>query len=100
MLYRIWQGKAVVANIAIPLLWLLYMEYTESERKNIYWIAIIIAVAGANVLSSMAVPLMPITLASLTIAYYIRDRKIKDFVKSMISVIPCALCAILYLILK
>lgn len=100
LLYRIWQGKAMVANIAIPLLWLLYLEYSKSGRKNIYWIAIIIAMAGANVLSSMAVPIMSITLFSLTLAYFIKDRKITDFLKSAVSVIPCMICAILFLILK
>lgn len=100
LLYRIWQGKAMVANVAIPLLWLLYLEYSKSGRKNMYWIAIIIVMTGANVLSSMAVPIMSITLFSLTLAYFIKDKKIIDFLKSAVSVIPCMICAILFLILK
>ena len=100
LLYRIWQGKAMVANVAVPLLWLLYLEYSKSGRKNIYWLSLIIIMAGANVLSSMAVPIMSITLFSLTLAYFIKDKKITDFLKSAVSVIPCIICAILFLILK
>ncbi len=100
LLYRIWQGKAILANIIIPLLWLLYMDYSNEGRKNIYWFAIILTVAGANLLSSMSIVLPPLTLLALTIAYFIKDRKLSDFPKSAVSILPSAICGLIYLILK
>ena len=99
LLYRTWQGKSLVANITVPMLWLTYLDYSKNYRKNIYWITIIITMFASNLFSSMAVPLMPITLFALTVVYYIKDRKISDFLKSLVSVLPCLLCGILYLIL-
>ena len=89
LLYRSWQGKSLLANIAIPTLWLLYSEYSKNERKNIYWIAIIITILGACVLTTMSVVIMSITLLALTIVFSIKDKKITDFLKSLISVSPC-----------
>lgn len=100
LLYRVWQGKALLANFAIPMLWLLYLEYSKSERKNIYWFAIILIMGGSTLLTSMSAALMPVTLGTLVIAYYVKDRKISDIFKGIISVIPCVILGLAYILLK
>lgn len=100
LLYRIWQGKAILSSIAIPLLWLLYLEYIKSERENVYWIAIIIIMMGSVLLTSMSVPIMSIALFALTLAFFKKENIVKDMLKSAVSVLPCVICGILFLILK
>ena len=97
LLYRIWQGKSILANLIIPFIWLIFMKYINKEEKYYYWIILFITLWGANLLSSMSLSVCCIEVGILSLIYTIRDKKISYLLKSLICMIPSITYGIIYL---
>ena len=97
---RIWQGKAFLANIIIPLIWYFVITTMEEDHSILDFCVLLLVMISACLVSSMGVPLAPITLMSLIMVYVIRDRKIHYLFKYFIPCIPCVICGIVYLFLQ
>lgn len=116
-LVRLWQGKAILGNLIIPALIVIYDSFIQGETKLPYWISVFITMWASCLVSTMGFALAPIMIASLTIIYWLRAINIswpikKELVgksivnllnigiKSIICCIPNFVYAIMYAIMK
>lgn len=97
LLYRVWQGKSILANVTLPFIWYVFMEYIGKENSIFGWIALFIALGGSIALSSMALILPVITILVLMVIYAIKDKKIIYIVSILICCIPCVIVGVVYL---
>lgn len=100
LLYRVWQGKAILANIVIPFIWLLFIKYINKDEKIFYWFVLLVTLWGADLVSSMALSLGTITASLLAIIFGIKDKKPSYLFKTAICFIPSIVYGIMYLTLK
>lgn len=88
LLFRIWQGKATLCNIFVPLTIYMFMQAVEYKKwKN--WLCLGLCVIAATMVSSMGVFLIPVLLGtmSLIVAVVQKNRKQMKYVAACI--IPC-----------
>ncbi len=96
LLFRIWQGKAILANIIIPAIWLLVIKAEENEFKLIDFILLLILNFAGCFTTTMGIALAPIT-TMLTIFILeiskINFKNLKEF-KIFKSIKNLSLCLI------
>lgn len=78
LLFRIWQGKAVLANILIPAMWLVYLIAKECDYKFINYLLITITVLAGIFTTTLGIALMPLSLMVLTIVDEFTKINFKD----------------------
>lgn len=88
MLVRVWQGKAVLCSILIPLAVYFFSCCAEEGGKK-YWLGEFLTVLSATMVSSMGVFLMPVLLGALSATDLIMRRSLKNSVRAAICIIPC-----------
>ena len=98
--YRSWQGKALIGNFIIPVVWLLHMYCMENNKKVIYWLIFLSAMISSVFTTSMGVYLVPIEVGLLNLISMIQNRKLGMFIKSIVCLIPQVIVGVLYIILK
>lgn len=98
-LFRIWQGKAVIANIILPSIW--YWYWLSSQKgQSLEMIMMLIIMTAACLPSSMGVILAPLTLITLAFVSTIKNKDTKYLWKYTLTCVPCIACGMIYLILK
>ncbi len=100
MFVRIWQGKALLANLVLPFLYVIYNLFVESEGSIITWLGILFTILAACLVSSMGFALAPVLLVALTISYFFREKKISYVFKSAVCCIPVLIYIGMYLSAK
>ena len=108
---RTWQGKSVLANIAIPAAFYLLLRicaYTESEQTNAEkkygttlasLAAVLFAVNLVGALaSSLGLLLLAIMEGVLLLVIAVRNRKMSILPAGVISMIPCAVYMLIYIL--
>ena len=115
MLFRLWQGKALLGNLIIPSLINFYLMFVKSENEVTYWIILLLIMWSSCLVSTMGFALAPIMLFALTISFLVsgltelkekgnnRNSLIKILklaIMSSICVIPNAIYSVLYIFLK
>lgn len=104
LLFRIWQGKAVLANIIIPAVWLMFIIAEENDFKFGSCILLFITILGGVFTTTMGIALPPIVLMSLSLIYEISKVKYKDLtnkenlarIKNLAICCICCIPAIVY----
>ena len=99
LLFRIWQGKAVLGNIIIPCVWLLFIKALKNNFDIISCILLGMIIFAGVLTTSMGIGLPAITLLSLAVIFAFKDKEISYVVKSGICCIPCIVYFILYVII-
>jgi hypothetical protein len=99
-LFRLWQGKAIIANICIPLVIYWYWVSAEEKMKFLPMLMMFIIILASCLPSSMGVVLIPLTVFTLAIVSSIKNKKVDYLWKYAITCIPCILCGIIYCLLK
>lgn len=89
LLFRIWQGKSILANIIIPGVWLFYLLGKENDFKLINYIMIFILILAGCLTTTMGIALPPLSLILLVIADEIskmfqKDKKVTKQTKHLI----------------
>ena len=97
LLFRIWQGKSMLANVFIPALLLYAAEAMSQARVSRKWIIPPIAVLGGCLASSMAVALLPVLLGLLSVVYSVLHRRVTPMILSLLTLIPCIVMGIIYI---
>lgn len=99
LLLRIWQGKAVLCNIMIPLTIYFFIKSVETGKRN--WFLLFMCVIAGTMVSSMGVFLLPILLAVMSLVTAIQYKKIKQMFYSAVCVLPCVIeFGIFYFVLR
>lgn len=100
LLGRAWQGKSLLANIILPFIMYIFLEYVGEENDRFYWILLFITLWAGDLLSSMALFLPVIACSILVILYAIKDRKINYILKFILCCLPNLVYGIIFLFIK
>ncbi len=100
LLMRIWQGKAMLANIWIPAILFIFYDCISDNENKIAWIFLFITMLSSCLLTQMSLALAPMTLGIISLVFAIREKKISYIIKSGICCLPCITYMIMYLIIK
>lgn len=100
-LIRIWQGKALLASMILPLIILLFIKAEENNYKFNYCLLLFIAILAGNLTTTMGIALPPMELMLLAIVYEISKLNFKKskeekigFGKAIINLTKCLICCI------
>ena len=106
LLFRIWQGKAVLANIIIPVIWLLLLKAEDNDFKFINFLLLFIANLAGDFTTTMGIALVPITV--MVVAFVLEIYKfnfrngilktIKNLSLCLASCIPSIVYGITYFV--
>lgn len=100
LLFRIWQGKALLPNVIMPAVMLTFLGIYSYPTERRRWFLILVILIGACCCSSMAVPLGAIVVASGSLVLAIKCRDWKMLVCGFLCCIPCILIGVTYLIIQ
>lgn len=100
LLIRIWQGKAVLAAVILPLLFYYLLCAYKNEYQIQDIIQIFLTTGAAALTSSMGIFLAPIMVALGAFAGIIQTRKIGIAWKLLAGCIPCIILTGIYLLLR
>ncbi|MBR3834628.1 MAG: hypothetical protein IKJ73_09930 [Lachnospiraceae bacterium] len=97
LLFRIWQGKAVLTNIVIPLLLLLFWDVYKAEevKKKDILILTLCAYCAFNT-TSVGLYLFPLAYAIYTLTYLI----VKRNVRNCLMLCTPMICSLPFLVMK
>lgn len=86
---RIWQGKAVVASIGIPLVLLTSMQIYENHKLKANYVMLILISMAMCLMSGMGIIISAIMVGCIGFVYGIAKKEIKVFLGMIMAVIPC-----------
>ena len=99
LLFRIWQGKAVLANIVLPaILYFSFCAMSEPNKRG-EWIILVACVLSAILASSMGIILAPIMIVCLGFVFAMQNKKLSTFALSIACCIPCIACGVISLVM-
>ena len=78
LLFRVWQGKSVLANIIIPSVWMLYLIGKENEFKLINYVSLFILILAGCLTTTMGIALPTISLMLIALADEFSKIKFKE----------------------
>lgn len=99
LLFRIWQGKAILANIIIPLVWLLFIKAEKNEFRFIDGLLLCMCIIAGILTTSLGIGMPAIILLTLAFIYSILNKKPSYIFKSAICCIPCLIFGVIYIML-
>ena len=98
LLFRIWQGKAILSNCVIPFIICVFIYLVQDiENKKLYFVLLLMTVMAGTMVSSMGVFLGPVMLFALSVVDLISYRRIGNGLRAFVCVIPCILQFALYI---
>lgn len=99
LLFRIWQGKALLPNIILPSFLYFFIMLFGNKSLNRQWFTIFVTVLAACCCSSMAVPLGAMVVGTGTCILVLTKRDWKIFLYGFMCCIPCLVIGICYLVM-
>jgi hypothetical protein len=100
LLFRLWQGKAVLAAGILPfLLYLCYRVVKEGGNLGL-WISMFMTVLSACLVSSMGIFLVPITIGTWALVDLIRTRKVLRVLQYATCCLPCVVLGLIYIVIS
>lgn len=94
---RTWQGKSMLANLVIPVLYLSVTNLYERAEEKGEWLLLMIVTLSAVFTTSIAVVFVPVTLFIVTIILYLRFKSKKILIKMGLLLVPFLLFGLLYI---
>lgn len=100
LLIRLWQGKAVLAGILLPMILYMAIRIFMLEGKKADWILLFCLMCACCMVSSMGIMLGAIMLGILGILFAWKNKNIRPLLYTIICCLPNLLCAGIYLVIK
>lgn len=97
-LLRIWQGKAFLAAVFLPLAFYLWLDWFEEQPAYHWWIQILLNLACCY-LSSMGIMLSVLLSGVFLLLHLIRYRSIRGLIRGAVCVSPSVLLGLVYILL-
>lgn len=95
---RIWQGKAVLAAVLIPLLYYLAEPMLTVEKMNgMNWVLLLFTNVSCCLVSSMGIILSPLVLGIMDVIGFVKHRNIKQFVVNGLCCVPSLILGVVYI---
>ena len=88
LMTRTYEGKAIVGNLALMLIFYIFLRMNDDCRGAYYWLLVFVTGFGAATISSSANMLIPVELTVLFVPLIFRKKHYIDFVKYIVCVIP------------
>ena len=98
LLFRLHQGKALLANLILP--FLIYLLVTYYREKKYNQKELLLVMISSTLLSSMAVVLAPLLLGVYAITRFMRERKIVVFVQVLLCSMPNVAIGVAFLLIR
>lgn len=99
-LVRIWQGKAIVAGIMIPLLMYLYYRIYRHNDEIITYFILFITNISMCLLSGAGILLSPIMNVSYGISYAFSKKKMSIFFGMLLACVPSVFYGVIYIVYR
>lgn len=95
---RIWQGKAFLASVFLPLLFLLLLDFLQKKEHRFRWWILLLADISCCYLSSMGVLLAVFVFSIFMFLHFIMYRNLKELIKVVFCMIPSLVLGGLYIL--
>ena len=95
---RIWQGKAVLAGVFLPFLFLLCMEIFMQEKTEYPWSLAFLANGACCLFSSMGIMLAPLLMGVFALLSLVKFRDGRRFLKSVVCCLPSLILGVVYIL--
>lgn len=93
---RIWQGKAVVASVGIPLIFLISMWIYENIEQNGLYVLLFMTGLAMCLMSGMGIIIGAVMLGCIGFLYGVMKKSFKVFFKMIAAVLPCIIYFAIY----
>lgn len=100
LLIRLWQGKAILAGILLPLVLYMAIRIFLLGGKKADWILWFFLMSACCMVSSMGIMLGAIMTGLLAILYTWKHKNLRMLVYPFLCCIPNLLCAAIYLVIR
>lgn len=104
LLIRLWQGKAVLAGILLPMIFYMairiYVRPCGAKESRADWILLFLLMAACCMVSSMGVILGAIMLGILGLLFAFWQKNARMLLSAIFCCLPNLLCAGIYLLIK
>lgn len=99
LLIRLWQGKAILAGILLPIVLYLAIRIFLMEGKRADWILLFFLMCACCMVSSMGIMLGAIMLGLLGVLFFFKNKNVRQLLYTVICCIPNLICAGIYLVI-
>lgn len=96
-LLRLWQGKAALANIILPLIILFELYTRKYKRLKSLYIGLFLSVLCACAVSSTGIGIAPIMILIFALTFAIKDKSFKTLLKYALAAAPAIPYGIRYI---
>lgn len=96
LLLRIWQGKALLSNFIIPLIFVLMLKAEKCEYKFISCLLLTITILAGVFTTTMGIALPVIVIGVLGFIFGIKDKSIKNMFKCFLCCVPALIYGAIY----
>lgn len=98
LLFRVWQGKAILSNIIIPfIIYIFVLLVNDLNHRRMHFIMLFVTVIAGTMVSSMGVFLCSVELFILSVVDVLCFKRLKNSMLAFVCVIPCILQFAVYL---
>jgi len=95
---RTYEGKAIVGNLTLVLIFWLFIKLVDDEMPRLYWLMLFVISFGSITISSSANMLLPAELSVLMVPYIVKHRKWSLLWKYIVIMIPPLVMLIMYVL--
>lgn len=100
LLIRLWQGKAVLAGILLPMVLYLAIRIFLQEGKRADWVLLFLLMSACCMVSSMGIMLGAIMLGILGILFAWKNKSLRLLLYAAACCLPNLICAGVYLVIR
>lgn len=98
LLTRTYEGKAVLGNVVVPLIFWMFLILVDENRLKLYWAIVFVIAFGATTISSSANMLVPAQLTILFLPYIVINKKWKMLPGYLLSLMPGVAMMMIYVL--
>jgi len=98
LMSRTYEGKAIVGNLTLVLVFWMFVKLVEEETPHLYWLMLFIISFGSTTVTSSANMLIPAQFSVIFIPYIIRKKKWSMIWKYLVMMAPALVMLILYIL--
>lgn len=100
LLIRLWQGKAILAGVLLPLILYLAIRIFLLEGKRADWILLFLLMCACCMVSSMGIMLGAVMTGIFGILFAWKNKNMRMIFWSIVCCLPNLICAGIYLAIK
>ena len=100
LLFRIWQGKAVLAAVLIPLTIYLMAQVWKDDARQLDWTLLFLNSVSCCFVSGMGAMIFPVLLVAYAVSDLVVTKRWLRMRCYIVCLIPCMVSAVLYIALR